>query len=234
MLYSSTEFAIRGNITKRTLRHYNKIGLLSPTEITENGYWYYDDSAFNRLQIILNLKILGLSLNEIKVNLENDFDSLRHLLQEKKRYVDEQIMKLQLARRLLENIEKKSDLTIVNALEESIEEEHIGWYERNISEEQYELVIHMMNSEDFQKEHERMVNYFKEFKVAYRKEDNIKMNQVVINVKKIFVPCKLEEETIKLLIKLFLKSNLEGPLFGRILTVKEVVRFLEIMEVLEQ
>ena len=40
-------------VSVRTLHHYDAIGLLKPTELTEAGYRLYDDTALERLQIIL-------------------------------------------------------------------------------------------------------------------------------------------------------------------------------------
>ncbi|MFD1906193.1 MerR family DNA-binding transcriptional regulator [Paenibacillus rhizoplanae] len=35
---------------KRTLYHYEHIGLLQPTRVSENGYRFYDNQAVIRLQ----------------------------------------------------------------------------------------------------------------------------------------------------------------------------------------
>ena len=40
-------------VSIRTLHYYDQIGLLPPTEIAENGYRLYDDTALERLQEIL-------------------------------------------------------------------------------------------------------------------------------------------------------------------------------------
>ena len=39
-------------VTPRTLRYYDKIGLLKPSRIADNGYRYYDDRAHQRLQLV--------------------------------------------------------------------------------------------------------------------------------------------------------------------------------------
>lgn len=57
-------------VSIRSLRHYDKLGLLSPSK-AENGYRYYSDADLSRLQTILFYKYLGFSLKEIKVLLEN-------------------------------------------------------------------------------------------------------------------------------------------------------------------
>ena len=40
-------------VSVRTLHHYDAIGLLLPTALTEAGYRLYDDTALARLQSIL-------------------------------------------------------------------------------------------------------------------------------------------------------------------------------------
>ena len=49
----------------RTLHHYEAIGLLKPTEVTEAGYRLYDDTALERLFLILLFRECDLSLEEI-------------------------------------------------------------------------------------------------------------------------------------------------------------------------
>jgi DNA-binding transcriptional MerR regulator len=58
-------------VTTRTLRHYDHIGLLGPSRVGANGYRYYDDRALVRLQRILLLRELGLSLPEIAAILDH-------------------------------------------------------------------------------------------------------------------------------------------------------------------
>ena len=43
------EVSKRSGVTVRTLHHYDAIGLLRPTQITEAGYRLYDDKALERL-----------------------------------------------------------------------------------------------------------------------------------------------------------------------------------------
>lgn len=60
--YFISEFAQKASVSVRTLRFYDKVGLLSPTSYTEAGYRLYTDTDFLRLQQILALKFLGFSL----------------------------------------------------------------------------------------------------------------------------------------------------------------------------
>ncbi|MFJ4223909.1 MerR family transcriptional regulator [Microbacterium sp. NPDC089695] len=63
--WSIQEIARLAGTTSRTLRHYDDIGLLTPTRIAHNGYRHYDESALVRLQRILLLRDLGLGLPQI-------------------------------------------------------------------------------------------------------------------------------------------------------------------------
>ena len=72
---SVTEMAKHTGVSVRTLHHYDAIGLLKPTLVTEAGYRYYDDAALERLYLILLFRELEFSLKEIGAILDApDFD----------------------------------------------------------------------------------------------------------------------------------------------------------------
>nr|WP_145159985.1 MerR family transcriptional regulator [Paenibacillus terrae] len=56
----------RAGVTQRTVRYYEKMGLLPPGEREGNGQHYYTDETVARLRKIDQLKKLGLSLEEIR------------------------------------------------------------------------------------------------------------------------------------------------------------------------
>ncbi|GAA1599996.1 MerR family transcriptional regulator [Leucobacter chromiireducens] len=62
---SIQEVARAAGTTSRTLRHYDRIGLLPPSRIGANRYRFYDDRALVRLQRVLLLRGLGLGLDAI-------------------------------------------------------------------------------------------------------------------------------------------------------------------------
>lgn len=57
--------ARRANVTTKTVRYYESIGLLPPATRGDNGYRYYPREAVERLTFIRRAKQLGLSLDEI-------------------------------------------------------------------------------------------------------------------------------------------------------------------------
>ena len=52
-------------VSIRALHHYDKIGLLPATKVTDAGYRMYDDTALERLQQILFFKELQFSLKQV-------------------------------------------------------------------------------------------------------------------------------------------------------------------------
>lgn len=63
--YKTGEFAKMANVSQRTIRYYDKIGLLKPSFIMENGYRQYSEKDFIKLQKIIALKHLGFSIEDI-------------------------------------------------------------------------------------------------------------------------------------------------------------------------
>ena len=66
-LFSIEQVATRTGFTKRTLRYYEEVGLLSPTGRTEGNYRRYSEADVELLERIKNLReLLGFSLADIR------------------------------------------------------------------------------------------------------------------------------------------------------------------------
>jgi len=69
--YTIEQVATRTGLTKRTLRYYEEVGLLPPTDRTEGNYRRYTESDIQRLERIKQLRdLLGFSLTDIREILE--------------------------------------------------------------------------------------------------------------------------------------------------------------------
>ncbi len=80
MEYSIQELSRLSGVTTRTLRWYDKIGLLKPSRVSESGYRYYGPVQVDRLQDILYYRALGVELARIKKCLDDpSFDRLSAL-----------------------------------------------------------------------------------------------------------------------------------------------------------
>jgi DNA-binding transcriptional MerR regulator len=55
--------------TVRTVRFYEEQGLLRPATVSDGGHRRYDGNALERLQLILDLRELGLSIPDIRAML---------------------------------------------------------------------------------------------------------------------------------------------------------------------
>jgi DNA-binding transcriptional MerR regulator/trans-aconitate methyltransferase len=97
ILYTIGEFAEKAGITLRTLRYYDKIGLLKPCSYKESGHRLYSKQDFGRLQKILTLKFIGLSLEDIANIIKYDAqdEDLRKSLEIQKVIMEEKIHHIQ-------------------------------------------------------------------------------------------------------------------------------------------
>ncbi|NRR00770.1 MerR family transcriptional regulator [Brevibacillus sp. RS1.1] len=82
MLYTVNDVAKLSGTTIKTLYHYQKIGLLMPEVVTENGYRYYGENELKRLQQILFYRELDFSLDSIKAALDHEPERLRCLCEQ--------------------------------------------------------------------------------------------------------------------------------------------------------
>ena len=109
---SINEVARLAGTTSRTLRHYDELGLLKPSRVGDNGYRYYDEASVVRLQRILLLRDLGLSLADIRRVIDgskSDVEALRaHLrwLELEAERVQRQIASVTITIRKTENKEQ--------------------------------------------------------------------------------------------------------------------------------
>ena len=84
-------------VSVRTLHHYDAIGLLKPTAVTEAGYRLYDEQTLGKLQTILLFRELEFPLKEIKEMLTAEhFDPMAAL--------EDQIRLLELRREKLDRL----------------------------------------------------------------------------------------------------------------------------------
>ncbi len=100
------------NTNKRTLIHYDEIGLFQPSYVDENGYRYYTERQCDTFLFISYLKQLGMPLKEIKTYVTHRTPStFQSLLQTQQKKVLEEINSLL---KLQEIIQTKLDLVALS------------------------------------------------------------------------------------------------------------------------
>ena len=96
MFYKIGDFSRLTNISIRTLRYYDEIGILKPEYVDPySGYRYYTDKNLDEVKSITFLKNLSFSLEEIaacKDSITSDvLENKKQELLEKRNEIDEQI-----------------------------------------------------------------------------------------------------------------------------------------------
>lgn len=104
--YRTGQFARRASVTIRTLRYYDRVGLLQPRKHTESGYRLYSDEDLIRLQQILGLKYLGFSLGEIRACLSAGPQRFVEVLAQQRAMLEEKRKQLDAVLRTIEQTEQ--------------------------------------------------------------------------------------------------------------------------------
>lgn len=134
--YKSGEFAKKANVSIRTIRYYDKQGLLKPSYVSEAGYRFYTDADFVRLQKILSLKYLGFSLEEIRtITINDDKNDIANSLKMQLSLIQKKMIQMQIVEKaLLETSEflEKNETTDWSKILYLI---HVTTMERNIVEQ---------------------------------------------------------------------------------------------------
>jgi len=104
--YQVREFAERSGVTIRTLHHYDHLGLLRPSLHTESGYRLYSEPDLARLQQIVTLKFIGLSLKQIKDLLDGESFDLAMMLRLQRKTMEEKRRQLELAIQAIDKAEQ--------------------------------------------------------------------------------------------------------------------------------
>ncbi len=92
---SVNEVSKLSGVSRRTLQYYDEIGLLPPSAVKESGYRQYDDESLRRLWSILFYKELGMSLDYIRLLLENPKEMEKEIIRQHKQILLEKQSGLQ-------------------------------------------------------------------------------------------------------------------------------------------
>jgi DNA-binding transcriptional MerR regulator len=98
------ELARRTGLTIRALHHYDELGLVSPSQRTEGGHRLYTAADVARLQQVVSLRGLGLSLDAIRETLDGEGNTLLGVIESHLARLDEQIAEQQRLLRQLQSV----------------------------------------------------------------------------------------------------------------------------------
>jgi MerR family transcriptional regulator, thiopeptide resistance regulator len=103
--FQAREFAELSGVTVRALHHYDRLGLLKPSRHTRAGYRLYSESDIARLEQIVALKFIGLSLKQIKEVLSRKSVDLASTLRQQRQAIEEKRNRLDLAIKAIQRAE---------------------------------------------------------------------------------------------------------------------------------
>ncbi|URN92537.1 MAG: MerR family transcriptional regulator [Candidatus Pristimantibacillus lignocellulolyticus] len=135
-MYRIGQFAKLTGVTERTLRYYDKKGLLKPTLRVDGGYRYYSKEDLVQLQKILTMKYLNFSLEDIadtladeKVSMAEVFDQQHEWLIKKRDELNGIIESLDRIKKITSKVDSISAgfllLMIHNLQNENKQREHL-------------------------------------------------------------------------------------------------------------
>ncbi|WP_088338455.1 MerR family transcriptional regulator [Bacillus cereus] len=195
MAWMISEFASVGDVTVRTLRYYDKINLLKPSDYTEGGHRLYTKDDLYVLQQIQSFKHLGFSLGEIQnIILQRDIeteDFLRQmhfqrevLLAEQERiakvlsHMDEMTKKFQK--------EERVDFALFSSFLQTFiwEKENKEWLEEHFSTESVQAIYN--NKELKEKFDRRFMDVIGKLKKYKEEEKNPSHYDVQATLKEFF------------------------------------------------
>lgn len=96
ILYSIGEIAKIFKVSIDTLRYYDKLNLIKPWHVADNGYRYYSEAQFDMISTILFLKSTGISLEQLQTILRQpNTEKIKEELLNSKQVIQEKIKSLQ-------------------------------------------------------------------------------------------------------------------------------------------
>ncbi|HNQ64524.1 MAG TPA: MerR family transcriptional regulator [Smithella sp.] len=110
------EIAKKLDMSQRTIRYYEEIGLLNSIKRVEGGRRIYTEADFRRLKLIKRLKIMGMTLSEMQeleamwtIEKSNDkvLGRLLELLNNQLRRLDDRIADLNILRNEIVEYQKR-------------------------------------------------------------------------------------------------------------------------------
>lgn len=91
-MFKIGEFSKLSQVTVKTLRYYDEVGLFQPAHIDNfTGYRYYSADQMSRLNKILALKNLGFALEQIGLMMDLQAADIKKILEKKRLQIQQQL-----------------------------------------------------------------------------------------------------------------------------------------------
>jgi DNA-binding transcriptional MerR regulator len=132
-MFKIGDFSKLSQVSVKTLRYYDEIGLLRPSEIDRfTGYRYYSADQLHRLNRILALKDLGLTLEQIDQLLNGDLSAadIRGMLKLKRAEIEQSIedeqARLARVEARLSQIQQEREMSTYDVVIKKVTPQHVA------------------------------------------------------------------------------------------------------------
>lgn len=160
-IFTIGEFAQKSGVSIRTLRYYDSIDLLKPSDYTEGGHRLYTKEALVNLQKVKSLQFLGLSLKDIKNMLQKSTIEgeviLKSLKYQKKSFETKKLELINILsdlNHLIETIEGEEiiNIDIFCAMLQKLifEEDTEKWFKEHFTKETTDEIFNVKNNEEIE------------------------------------------------------------------------------------
>ncbi len=134
-MYKIGELSKIVDISIKTLRYYDEIGILPPAHIDQfTGYRYYDDESILNIEMIKSLKSVNFTLQEIKEYMINKDDKLflnkQEEIKNEIRFLEERYRKLSIMIKKEQNEKVKVRSLLPKELDTNKERKERRYYEK--------------------------------------------------------------------------------------------------------
>lgn len=185
--FSIGEFSKLTGVTQRALRYYDEKNLLKPSRVSEAGRRYYEEKDMLPLQLIISLKYLGFTLEDIepllndkKANLQDSLKFQRQLMIQKQEHLNQVIKALDNAIEIIE--EGEMDTRVLYFLIHSIlnEKKQFDWMRDYFPEQTVNHVMEMYETKggEVNKEATLLIQKVKDL-IHTRKPDDSELQEVI-------------------------------------------------------
>lgn len=159
------EVAELTGISIRTLRYYDEIGLLKPTQITESSYRLYDNKAIEKLQQIMFFRELEIPLVDIKEIMDNPDYNKEQVLATKKTLLENKRNRLNGIIELISDTMKGVNTMNFEAFNDNDVNSILDHMKKNLSEEEFANIVNQYGEGSIDTYRSSLANSLKDEKI---------------------------------------------------------------------
>ncbi len=180
MKYNIQQLVKISGVTKRTLHHYDEIGILVPKRNEKNDYRYYEEGELLKLQQILFFRELDFPLIEIKKIISSPTFNMQEVLKDQRKLIE---IKKNRLNKLIKTIDKTIN-SIYKKINMKDEEIYEGFSKEELDSWNKEAKERWGNTDQYKQSVGKYESLTKEQRLKMKKDGDELMDEIVANMPK--------------------------------------------------